>query len=148
MPLKILVVPVDRGPDLSEIQSPITAERRGIWRNPHRNKLIAQAADKVPPEWQTLVFVRTQEHAEILVENYLDESFELFHSDLPPDEYTRILEGFESGDILRIVSTDAMGAGVDPSNLRVVIDANWTSSDVKVSQRAGRCRQLWGERIF
>jgi superfamily II DNA or RNA helicase len=96
VPLKVFVVPVERGPDLSEIQSSITAERRGIWRNAHRNKLVAAAADKVPPEWQTIVFVRTLEHAEILAENYLSEDFELFHSDLPPEEYTRILSGFES----------------------------------------------------
>jgi len=141
VPLKIFVAPVERGPNISDIKSPISAERRAIWRNPTRNKIIAEVAEKVPPEWQTIVFVRTLEHAKILAEKYLPEGFELFHSDLPADEYTRILEGFESGDLLRIVSTDAMGEGVDPSNLRVVIDANWTSSNVKVSQRAGRCRR-------
>ena len=141
VPLRVLVVPVDRGPDLSDIKSPITAERRGIWRNPTRNRTVAAAVEKVPPDWQTLVFARTVEHAEILVEHYLPEGFEVFHSELPPDEYTRILTGFETGEILRVVSTDAMGEGVDPSRLRVVVDANWTTSDTKVSQRAGRCRR-------
>lgn len=141
VPLRVFVIPVERGPDLSDIKSPITAERRGIWRNATRNRAVADAAEKVPADWQLLVFARTVEHAEILTKEYLPEGFELFHSELPPDEYSRILAGFETGEILRVASTDAMGEGVDPSRLRVVIDANWTTSDTKVSQRAGRCRR-------
>lgn len=144
VPLRVLAVEVDNGPIVSAFRprmSQVREERAAVVRNRHRNKKVAEAVAAAPDDWQVLVFVRTREHAEILVEGFLPPGTVLFHASLPPAEKRRILSGFEDGSIRRIVSTDAMGEGVDPSRLRVVVDANWTTTDAKVSQRAGRCRR-------
>lgn len=141
VPMTVYVLTVDKGPDLFKLGSPVAKERHGIWRNACRNQLIRDAAAMIPPDQQLLIFIRTEEHGSLLMEKYLPEGFEFFHGKLGDREYKRILSGFESGELKRVISTDSMGEGVDPSNLRVVIDANWTSSDQKVSQRAGRNRR-------
>ena len=141
VPMTVYVLSVSKGPDLHKIGSPISKERQGIWNNKFRNRLIADAAKRVPADSQLLIFVRTEEHGRNLLDNFLPEGFEFFHGGLGDREHKRILSGFESGELKRVISTDSLGEGVDPSDLRVVIDANWTSSDQKVSQRVGRNRR-------
>lgn len=140
LPIVVHAIPVLSGPDLSEFSSPVTQEKEGIWRNKARNALIAQAAARIPEDQQRVVFVRTLEHAKILKKSFLPD-YEIYHGSLSLSEDRRIVEGFENGSILKIISTDSLGEGVDPKELMVIIDANWVSSDIKLAQRAGRNRR-------
>lgn len=140
VPLEIHFLPQNEGPDISSVSSPVSKERRAIWANASRNRKARLVADRVPPDQQLLVFVRTLEHAKTM-KGVLGEDYEIYHGGLSASESRRILEGFENGSIKRIVSTDSLGEGVDPKHLMVVIDMDWTPSDTKLAQRIGRNRR-------
>jgi superfamily II DNA/RNA helicase len=95
-----------------------------------------------PADQQLIIYVRTLAHLEELISNFLPEGFEIFHGKLTKSEKDRILKGFNDGSIKRIISTDCLAEGVDPSNLFIMINANWMQSDVSVLQKAGRNRRL------
>ena len=116
-------------------------ERNGIWYNRARNKLAKAVVELVPEDQQLVIFVRTKFHLDHLVEHYFPD-FEVYHGKLKPKDKKRILEGFNSGEIKRIISTDSLSEGVDPKALFVTINLNWMQSDVSVVQKAGRNRRL------
>jgi len=142
-PIHLYALSVPEGPDVQINSSDHIMESRGITYNDARNKLIKDVASRVPADQQMLIFVRTKEHLEVLKLNYLqDMGFEFFHSGISPKEKRRIQAGFESGEILRVLSTNSMAEGVDPKNLYVLIDANWVTSETEVIQRGGRNRRF------
>lgn len=146
-PIKAYFLTVAGGPPLSDYSSPITKERHGIWFNKYRNSLVAKVAEMVPPDQQLLIFVKSKMHGKELLK--MLPGYEFFHGGLSEREYKRLLGGFESGEIKRIISTDSMSEGVDPSHLMVLIDANWVTSRVSLAQKVGRNRRVadgkeWG----
>lgn len=141
VPIKAYFLEVREGPNTANWKNPTSKERHGIWRNLTRNMAVRDAARGVPDDQQLLIFVKTVEHGEILVENFFGEEFEFYHSKLSTREQDDIVARFESGELKRLVATDSLGEGIDPDNLMVVIDANWTTSNVQVAQRAGRNRR-------
>ena len=140
-PLDIYVMNVDGGPASSSKMQDLTLEKKGIWYNKYRNKVLKECLDYIPSDQQALVFVRTEYHMNHLKEFFLKD-FEIYHAKLPKKEKDRLLEGFNTGSIKRIISTDSLAEGVDPKALFVVANANWGQSDVSVSQKAGRNRRL------
>lgn len=141
-PLHVYVMVIDAGPNFGPKAQSLTMERNGIWFNRHRNKIIKECVDRAPSDQQLIVYVRTLTHLEELKFNFLSSDFEAFHGKLPAKEKKRVLEGFNTGSIKRIISTDCLAEGVDPKNLYVIINANCMQSDVSVLQKAGRNRRL------
>jgi superfamily II DNA or RNA helicase len=142
-PLHVYVIDVLNGPAFLPQTQNLTMEKKGIWFNRERNKFIKKCVDLCPKDQQLIIYVRTLTHLEELVYNHLgDGKFEIFHGSINTKEKKRILEGFNSGDIKRIISTDCLAEGVDPKNLYVIINSNWMQSDVSVLQKAGRNRRL------
>jgi len=142
-PQRVYVLSVPEGPSLSAQVSDIRRERLGITRNPCRNRLIAETVQKAPADWQGIIFVRTIEHIDWLLENDLkDMGFEKYHAKISTKEKRRIEAGLYSGELKRLIANDALSEGVDTTQLRWLIDANWSSSDVLVSQKGGRNRRL------
>jgi superfamily II DNA or RNA helicase len=142
-PLHVYVIDVLNGPTFLPQTQNLTMEKKGIWFNRNRNKLIKQCVDLCPKDQQLIIYVRTLAHLQELIDNHLgDSNFEAFHGSIPGKDKKRILEGFNSGEIKRIISTDCLAEGVDPKNLYVIINSNWMQSDVSVLQKAGRNRRL------
>jgi superfamily II DNA or RNA helicase len=142
-PLHVYVIDVLNGPAFLPQTQNLTMEKKGIWFNRERNKFVKKCVDLCPKDQQLIIYVRTLTHLEELVYNNLgDGNFEIFHGSINSKEKKRILEGFNSGDIKRIISTDCLAEGVDPKNLYVIINCNWMQSDVSVLQKAGRNRRL------
>ena len=123
-------------------------EKQGIWYNDVRNGIIRDVCLAAPEEEQLLVFVRTTEHMEHLIEKWLPEGFVSMHSELPPRQRRKIQKDFVDGKIKRLISTDCLKQGVDTKNLFILVNANWVSSRVGVGQRRGRNRRLRDDKAF
>lgn len=147
-PLHVHIMDITTGPTFSSGTQSLTMERNGVWFNRQRNKLIKECVDICPPDQQLVIYVRTYTHLEELMYRYLDDSFKVFHGKLPVKEKKKLLDGFNSGEIKRMVSTDCLAEGVDPKNLYVIINANWMQSDISVLQKAGRNRRLTDGKEF
>lgn len=141
-PLNVYVMRVDKGPNFGDKTQSLTMEKNGVWYNMYRNRIIQECIMAAPSDQQLIVYVRTLKHLEELLASYLDPGFEVFHGKLSAKEKKRVLEGFNSGSMKRIISTDCLAEGVDPKNLHIIINANWMASDVSVLQKAGRNRRL------
>lgn len=140
-PLKVHILDVNEGPSYPQKTSDLTMERHGIWYNRKRNKLIQECVSRIPQDQQTVVFVRTKYHLDHLKEKYLKD-FDVFHGGLTGKQKKQMLDGFNSGKIKRILSTDSLAEGVDPSAIFVTINANWSQSANSSIQKAGRNRRL------
>ena len=158
--VKVYALSVPKGPPATAKREDIL-ERHCITRNKVRNRLIRDTAALVPEDMQLIIFVRTIEHIDLLVNGvvfesdpehpevpvkdpippYLPPGYEIYHGQLPPKEKRRIEEGLYSGEIKRLIANDSLSEGVDTTKLRVMIDANWWSSDCSVSQKGGRNRR-------
>lgn len=147
-PLHVYCMDVSDGPHFSDKAQTMTMERNGIWFNRHRNRVIKECVDRAPADQQLIIYVRTLTHVEELMVNWLGPEFEVFHGKLKGAEKRRIMEGFNSGSMKRIISTDCLAEGVDPKNLHIIINANWMQSDVSVLQKAGRNRRLTAGKAF
>jgi superfamily II DNA or RNA helicase len=147
-PLHVYVMNVTDGPAFSKSTQSLTMEKNGVWYNRQRNKLIQSCVDVCPIDQQLIIYVRTYAHIEELTSRYLGEEFRVFHGKLPEKQKKELLEGFNTGTIKRIISTDCLSEGVDPKNLYVIINANWMQSDTSVLQKAGRNRRLTDGKEF
>jgi superfamily II DNA or RNA helicase len=139
-PTRVYCISVPEGPDIEVVKNLVRRERIGIMLNPVRNLLIKRVADRVPVDQQVIIFCRTVEHINELKANFIPD-FEVYTAELPATEKDRILKGFLDGSIRRIISTDCLARGVDPKNLFVLIDADWTTSEQKIIQKGGRNRR-------
>jgi len=140
-PLNVYIMDVDSGPEPDSGTQDLTMERHGIWYNRARNKLAKECVDLVPDDQQLVIFVRTLYHLEHLIKFFFPD-FTVYHGGLKPKEKKEILEGFNSGEVKRIISTDCLSEGVDPKALFVTINMNWRQSRISVVQKAGRNRRL------
>lgn len=139
--VKVYALSVKEGPDISGIKDLVKMERWGVTFNDYRNKLIAQVARSIPPGLQAIFFVRTIDHINNLIENYLPSDFEFYHGQLPDSKRRDIERRLVSGEIKRLVANDSLSEGVDTVKARVVVDVGWSATDSTVSQRAGRNRR-------
>ena len=141
VPLDVYIMDVEQGISSDLKSNDLDLERFGIWYNKTRNQVAKRCCDLVPDNQQLIVFVRTEYHLNFLKKHFLKD-YESYHTGMSVKEKRRVLEGFNSGEIKRIISTDCLAEGVDPKNLFVAINLNWTQSDVSVLQKAGRNRRL------
>lgn len=130
--------------------------RHGIWCNPERNRLAAEAARRHPDE-QVLILVSTFEHA-VMLKNQLPE-FELCYDTADKDDvYTYQHRGllaedfvpmtptrretmrqqFEEGTLRKVIATDVWSTGVSFERLSVLIRADARSSEIMDDQAPGR----------
>lgn len=138
--VKVYVLKTKRGPDVSGMKE-ITLERHGITNNHQRNKLIGAVCQAIPENLQTVVFVRTIQHIEILVEKYLPPGFVVYHGQLKDKERAAIEKDLCDGKITRLIANDALSEGVDTTHVRVIVEAGYSATDQTVSQRGGRARR-------
>lgn len=157
VPLRVIMRGVGTGPVIASASSAVL-NRHGLWRNKHRNKLIAEdaLAHSAHGE-QVLISVGTVEHGLELM-RHLNSSFTFVYSNmdvvlrkryekegvikegehpLTSNERLRLQGEFEAGRLLRVIST-CWNQGVDFRNLQVLIRADGMGSDIRSVQLPGR----------
>lgn len=139
-PVKIFAMSIPTGPILNT-KKQHTLEKLGITENHDRNHMIKRIADLVPEDQQLIIFVRTIQHIEELVNKFLPPGYTVYHGQLSSKERRELEQKIVDGSVKRIISNDALSEGVDTTSLDVMIDAAWTTSDVFVSQKGGRNRR-------
>jgi DEAD/DEAH box helicase domain-containing protein len=125
---------------------PVVNQELGIRRNVI-NEARRLATRFLAENVQTIVFARTRMRVELLV-NYLRKSMRRlrqnpdriagYRGGYLPNERRLIERGVRSGEILGIVSTNALELGVDIGQLRAAILAGYPGSVASTWQQAGR----------
>ncbi|PKO16422.1 ATP-dependent helicase [candidate division BRC1 bacterium HGW-BRC1-1] len=125
---------------------PVINEELGIRRGVV-NETRRLAARTLAAEAQTIVFARSRMRVEVLL-NYLRKTMRKLHKNpmrvagyrggYLPNERRLIEQGVKSGEILGVVSTNALELGIDIGQLRVAIIAGYPGSISATWQQAGR----------
>lgn len=141
-----------------EFKKETAKERAGIWRNPVRNKLIADKANSFDDDDQVLILVRTLEHAVYLKQEL--PNFKLCYDKMDSDQYEALVKkgmldkldeppmtphirdkmskDFEAGTLKKVIATDVWSTGVDFPQLSVLIRADARASEIMDIQAPGR----------
>lgn len=135
----------------------IDRERRGIWHNVERNRIIANHINSRTDDSQILVMCRTVEHA-LALKHFLPD-FELCYSGVSSEQIDKMRRGgfipddfvpinaarreqlraaFEAGDLRRAIATDVWATGVDFEKLNVLYRADARDSRILDTQLPGR----------
>lgn len=165
LPIKVFMVPVDCFNPAADIRREdiIGRERAGVWRNDARNRLIAGLVRSVPADVQTLVLVKSAEHA-LWLKAHLPE-FTLCYDTVKPATYRaavsagfvdpvtdppmtaqarrRLTTAFERGEVRKVICTDVWSTGVSFDELGVILRADARASKGISIQAPGRtCRRF------
>lgn len=173
VPINVLAYHVDFGPTVRKGTPTFIRNRMCVWKNPHRNGLIADIANALDPDTQVLIVVGTAEHA--LELRKLLPHFEVVFtsvtsksavSKLKKGEYQQItglrktqagyqlLDGrrealrqaFQTGELKHAIATSIWDTGVDFRGLEVLIRADCMGSAIKSTQTPGRLSRTDGKK--
>ena len=122
-------------------KSAISKKRWGLWRNAHRNQVLADAAARFGPDEQVMILVDTIEHAVFLRQHALLDGYTLVFGpsefdrkdmylrkemaspeelDMPPKRLHQLREEFEAGRLKKVIATGVWSVGIDPVQLAAV----------------------------
>lgn len=156
LPIRMPFNPVER------FSNRVAKKRHGVWTNPNRNRMIADAVREYPETHQILILVETIEHAVTLgalLPEYTLVYGSMFPSDctaykkrgLLPKDYKplsdydkhKLRDQFEKGDLKRVIATDVWATGVDFEQLNVLVRADDRDSDIIDVQGPGRVSRIY-----
>lgn len=137
-----------------------TAKQRWcFWRNKHRNKIVAKQARTWEDYGQTIIFVKTLDHALHLMKHGKLHDYELIYANMTskkqkqfermkllPEGFKpmtakrrdQLRRDFESGKLKKVISTFCWGTAVDFQQLKVIIRADGEYGPVVDTQLPGR----------
>lgn len=166
VPITVEWLRVDRGPDLTGVGNPTERDRFGIWQNAHRNAVIAARAAAFPPDQQTLIMVKTIDHAvrlKALLPDYTlayaangmdDRRLAAYIREglLPADEpamttdrLNDLRRRFAANDLRKVIANYVWSTGVNFRYLSALIRADAAGSEIRDTQIPGRaCRRVAG----
>ena len=130
---------------------------KGIKMYDKRNDLVASVCNVVPEGWQTIVFVETiKDHLKELYER-MPKGTKFVHRNsdkkdinglaLSTKQQDEICAEFSRNEFQYLLATEALEAGTDFPNLRVVVIANGGSSYIGLTQKAGRGARILPESL-
>lgn len=130
---------------------------KGIKMYDKRNDLVASVCSAVPEGWQTIVFVETiKDHLKELYER-MPKGTKFVHRNsdkkdinglaLSTKQQDEICAEFSRNEFQYLLATEALEAGTDFPNLRVVVIANGGSSYIGLTQKAGRGARILPESL-
>lgn len=147
----------------------IEKKRHGIWRNTHRNSVIAQDARQYDENTQVLITVETIEHAmnlkrqlpeftlvyreDSLTERsrneYAKQGFCSFDEPLmDADRRRQLTVDFEKGKLKKVICTTVWNVGVSFNALSVLIRADGGSSPINDVQIPGRVSRISADKPY
>ncbi len=92
-------------------------------------------------EGSGLIYCATREHVELVAEFLQSEQMNVaaYHAGFEPEEKQRLQKEFLADRYKALVATNALGMGIDKSNLRFVIHFDMPGSITAYYQEVGRC---------
>lgn len=166
VPITVEWLRVPDGPDVSRITNPYVREKYGIWRNPVRNRILAERLRAFGEDDQVLVMVKTIEHAvhlrQLLPDYTLCYAANGMDADrmdkliaeglLPEDEPTmtpgrivQLRKAFADNKLKKVIANMVWSTGVNFRHLSVLARADAMGSEIRDGQIPGRvCRRIEG----
>jgi superfamily II DNA or RNA helicase len=160
VPIAVQWINVPEGAEISKDADYVRLKKQGIWRNEHRNRIIADIAKKYFNEGrQVLILVETVDHAINL--KHLLQEFVVCAADIDLNQYEfykkrgyevqdvlesihkrdELKEKFKSRNLKGVIATNIWSAGVSFDDLEVLIRADGRVSKTVNIQAPGRvCR--------
>ena len=161
VPIRVFMYEVPGMPQTMHTRSSVTKKRRCFWRNRLRNELIGKVANSFSADTQVLIMVDTVDHAyhlgrylpdftkcysnmsqqkrNMFIRSGLMKSTERYMTNKLLDYYRR---QFESRKLLKVISTNIWGAGVNFNDLQVLIRADGAPGAIPSTQIPGRLSRL------
>lgn len=168
VPLKVRLHSVPSGPQLDSKGPSVVLNRRGLWRNSTRNRIIADAVraveQEVGPDAQILIMVDVVEHAFIL--GQLLPEYTVVTGNTDPQRIAKLRHNglmspqqvactpaqrdiyrgqFEKNTLKRAIATMIWKQGVDFRDLSVLVRADGLASPINAGQIPGRLSRLGRE---
>jgi len=116
--------------------------------NKERNSLIVRTYLELygarDEKYQAIVFATNVEHAQALSEEFILSgiSSEVISGETPKDQRRNAIEGFKKGEITILTNYGVLTEGFDHENLKVIISARPTKSELLLTQIIGRGTRL------
>lgn len=141
------------------LERSVARERRGIWANAYRNKLIANVAN-IHKDEQILITCKTMEHA-FMLKKLLPDFTVIYGSAgrfkqlqkrgiispeekmLTVDDQMNIKAQFALGNLKKVIATSVWNRGVDFKPLQVLIRADGSNSNIADKQIPGRASRSY-----
>lgn len=168
VPITVEWLRMPHGPDTDGIRNLAIKDRHAIWQNEFRNWTIAVRARQLAPEEQTMIMVKTIDHAvhlrRLLPEYQLAYAANGMDAErlrdyikrglLPPDEplmtparLSELRRAFAEGTLKKVISNYVWSTGVNFRHLTVLIRADAAASTIRDVQIPGRaCRRVAGSK--
>lgn len=166
--LSVRIYQSTEGPDVSNYAVKALADKRSIWLNDARNKLVSSAAREVEEEYpdsQILIMVDTYVHAYALAQYLGDYTVVTGEPDdkrikelidlgvidkdteiCTPKLREKYRKEFESGKLRKAIATKIWKQGVDFQDLQILIRADGLASRIHSCQVPGRLSRL-GDKV-
>lgn len=159
-PIEVRVVNVSSRKSFNH-KSQVALERNGYWRHTARNRRIAEVANHFGPEEQTLIMVKTVDHAMHL--RGLLPHYHVVHRGISNERWEQFLEmglvtaqdialkevdvdtlrkRFEQNDLKKVICTPVWNEGVDFTHLKVLIRGDGQTSPIECTQIPGRLSRI------
>lgn len=162
LPIDVWTIPVNMSVNPGAGKSDTAKERACVWRNQTRNTLVAEAARLFDQDEQSLVLVKSVEHAFFLKKKLPE--YKLVYGSITPDQYLQYIDWglttpeaepimtpqirrqmvkqFEAGAIKKVICTDVWSTGVSFNQLAGMVRADARAAKGISMQAPGRvCRR-------
>lgn len=120
------------------------AYRHLLFQNPKIAALLSKlCSDVIPPDWQTLMFIKNEKQADYL-HKYVgeDNSVVAMAKKLGARERQEMFDRMSNGDVKRCLASDIYAQGVTFSDLRVVINLAGGGPYTQSIQKPGRLAEI------
>jgi superfamily II DNA or RNA helicase len=159
VPIRVVVHPVECRNPIATIEDDTARKRHGLWRNRHRNRVIADVCGRLPGDCQTLILVATVDHlahlrqllphyTAVWAESSNQAAEEFAGRGLWPDfarmtsrRRTQLHDDFKAGTIRRAIAT-IWDQGVSFDGLQALVWAKGGSSAIAATQGPGRVSRI------
>jgi superfamily II DNA or RNA helicase len=159
VPIRVIVHPVACKNPVAGVEDDVARKRHGIWRNRHRNRVIADVCARMPEEWQTLILVATVDHlahlrqmmphfVPVWAESSNEAAEDFARRKLWPDfekmtakKRTWLHDDFKAGKIRKAIAT-IWDQGVSFDQLQALFWAKGGQSAVAATQGPGRVSRI------
>jgi len=139
-PIKVSFVKVPFEPFICRDRA--TAYKRLVYKNDQVFSLVREIAkNKIPQDWQTLVFIDQKKQADTMSQTVEDCEVAIA-SRLKVKERKELFEKMANNEIKRCVATSIYAQGVTFPDLRVMINAAGGSGSISSVQKPGRLAQV------
>lgn len=126
-----------------------TAYNRMLFKSPKMAEITSRIChDIIPDEWQTLVFIKNEEQAELYLDKIGEEGTIAMAKRMTAKERQHMFRRMQDADIKRCLATTIYATGVTFSNMRAVINCEAGGDNTFAIQKPGRLAEIMPDKNY